>query len=245
MSNRNRFAQLLVGVAGIAIGGVIYLESANALSGKFRPETFSASAPDTIPQRISSRSINFTDTIQRFARSNGTVEFIPLTGRPIQLQARNDFVCPSDLESLTNEMLEDLPSYANRVNTRSRVGGSQLGGYVLIAGRPDFEPLALGPGEWTSPAGIEASDLKQVFMTTLERQYTAGKRFSLQQYHWLFMAETPRGWRLAMMFSRTAIKPSKRPPTPPRDSSDGIVAQAVRLWLEDCYNGSIRRGPLR
>ena len=240
MSNRNGFARLLVSVAGLAIGGLVHLESAIALSGRLGLEIFSASVPNAVPPPI-----HFAEAIQRSTRFDRTAEFIPPIDRPIQLQARNDFVCPSDLESLTNEMIEDLPSYANRVNTRSRVGGSQLGGYVLVAGRPEFEPLTLGPGEWTSPAGIDASALRQVFMTTLERQYTAGKRFSLQQYHWLFMAETPRGWRLAMMFSRTTIKPSKRPPTPPRDSSDGIVAQAVRLWLDDCYNGSVRRGPLR
>ena len=156
------------------------------------------------------------------------------------LLARNDFVCPRDLESLIDSMLGDLPSYANRVSTRSRLGGSQLGGYVLIAGRPEFEPLTLGPGEWSAISGADPSALKQVFMTTLERQYTAGKLFSLQQYHWLFLTETTSGWRLTMMFTRTAIKSGKRPPTPPRDSSDGILAQAIRLWLNDCYAGSVR-----
>jgi|GEM_PF-652511 len=156
------------------------------------------------------------------------------------LLARNDFVCPRDLESLIDSMLGDLPSYANRVSTRSRLGGSQLGGYVLIAGRPEFEPLTLGPGEWAALSGADPSALKQVFMTTLERQYTAGKLFSVQQYHWLFLTETTSGWRLTMMFTRTAIKSGKRPPTPPRDSSDGILAQAIRLWLNDCYAGSVR-----
>lgn len=42
------------------------------------------------------------------------------------------------------------------------------------------------------------------------------------------------------MFSRTGIYPGGRPPTPPRDSSEGVIAQAIRTWLRDCQAEPVR-----
>jgi hypothetical protein len=53
------------------------------------------------------------------------------------------------------------------------------------------------------------------------------------------LTQTATGWRLAMMFSRIGSYPAKNPPSPPRDSSNGVVGQAVRAWLRDCRAGSI------
>ncbi|MFE1747483.1 hypothetical protein [Coleofasciculus sp. H7-2] len=154
------------------------------------------------------------------------------------------FACPSNVESLTLLLLRDLPSYANRVNQRARRRSRKVdisSSSVIAAGRPEFEPLSLGPGQYnpTPPAELAAAP-KQVFITTLERQYTAGKLIELQQYHWLFLAQTDSGWSLALMFSRTGLYPGGRPPTPPRDSSNGIIGQAVRNWLQDCRVGKVR-----
>ena len=164
----------------------------------------------------------------------------PFASSAIAIKDQEAPVCPADLQALVGLMMPDLPSYANRVSTRSRLANSPIGTYVLIAGRPDFRPLTLGPGEW-QPTTEEADEVQQVFLTTLERQYTAGKPFRLQQYHWLFFTRRDRVWYLSMMFSRTRIESERnRPPTPPRDSSDGVLAQAIRLWLRDCYYGALR-----
>ncbi|GAB4196628.1 MAG: hypothetical protein Fur006_44290 [Coleofasciculaceae cyanobacterium] len=115
--------------------------------------------------------------------------------------------------------------------------------YVITAGRPEFEPLTLGPGQYTPPtATVDLEPPKQVFFTTLERQYRGGKASSMQLYHWLFLSQTTEGWRVSMMFSRFGSS-SGGPPTPPQESSKGVVGQAVKLWLRDCRAGAIRRLP--
>ena len=151
--------------------------------------------------------------------------------------------CPADVETLTARLLKDLPSYANRVIQRSRrlnrIGDSFS--YVVVAGRPEFEPLNLGPGEYTpaNPA-TEVEPPKQVFFTTLERRYQSGKAINTQLYHWLFLTQTTGGWRLVLIFSRIGSSVPGRPPTPPRESSNGIIGQAVSTWLRDCRAGVIR-----
>ena len=150
--------------------------------------------------------------------------------------------CPGDVETLTSLMLKDLPSYANRVLQRSRrsLRRPASASSVLVAGRPEFEPLTLGPGPYTPPASaIDLEPPQQVFFTTLERQYRGGKASYMQLYHWLFLTQTPQGWRVATMFSRIGSS-SGRPPTPPQESSKGVVGQAVSIWLRDCRAGAIR-----
>lgn len=165
-----------------------------------------------------------------------SIAALPLTPYSRNCQAQ-------DVETLTTQLLKDLPSYANRVSQRARRRHRTIDiySYVLLAGRPEFAPLTLGPGEYmpAEPASlVEPPD--QVFITTLERQYTNGKLVELQQYHWLFLTQTDSGWRLAMMFSRTGGYPGGKPPTRPRDSSNGVIAQAIRTWLRDCQAGTVR-----
>jgi len=57
---------------------------------------------------------------------------------------------------------------------------------------------------------------------------------------WKILSQTTSGWQLSMMFSRTGIYPASQPPTPPWDSNDGVIAQAVRTWLRDCQEGAVR-----
>lgn len=140
-----------------------------------------------------------------------------------------------DVETLTARLLQDLPSYANRASQSARFSRTtDIYSYVLVAGRPEFAPLTLGPGIYSPDPATGTQQPQQVFITTLERQYTAGKPVELQQYHWLFLTQTSNGWQLAMMFSRIGTYPAGRPPTPPRDTSSGVIAQAVRAWLRDC-----------
>jgi hypothetical protein len=146
-----------------------------------------------------------------------------------------------NVETLTTQLVKDLPSYANRVNQKSRRLDRSIDiySYVLVAGKPEFAPLSLGPGEYT-PTLPSTEQPQQVFITTLERQYSTGKLVQLQQYHWLFLTQTTSGWRLAFMFSRTGTYPNQQPPTPPRESSNGAIAQAIKTWLRDCQAGTLR-----
>lgn len=140
-------------------------------------------------------------------------------------------------------LIKDLPSYANRVLSRIRRLNTKDYGfsYVLVAGNPEFEPLTLGPGQYTPPtSGADLESPQQVFLTTLERQYIGGKALESQHYHWLFLTQTPGGWRLAMMYSRIGSSLPGRPPTPPRESSKGVIGQAITIWLRDCRAGAIR-----
>jgi hypothetical protein len=148
------------------------------------------------------------------------------------------------IESITTYLLRDLPSYANRASQRSRrlTRRGDTFSYTIAAGKPEFQPLPLNPNSTSLDTTKTLSEgVEQVFFTTLERQYTAGKSLELQQFHWLLLTKTSSGWRKVMMFSRGGSFPvTKQPLSPPRESSNGVVAQAVDAWLRDCQAGSVR-----
>ncbi|HYW18039.1 MAG TPA: hypothetical protein VE956_01780 [Nodularia sp. (in: cyanobacteria)] len=147
------------------------------------------------------------------------------------------------LELLTTQLLQDLPSYANRVTQRARrrSRSSDIYSYVLVAGKPEFQPLPINSGGHnTDEKKSTATGVEQVFFTTLERQYIAGKIVESQQFHWLLLTESNTGWRLVMMFTQIAAYPQEQVVSPPRDSSNGVIAQAVKAWLRDCQAGSVR-----
>ncbi|MEH2420237.1 MAG: hypothetical protein V7K48_04625 [Nostoc sp.] len=149
-----------------------------------------------------------------------------------------------NLETFTIQLLEDLPSYTNRVSQRARrlSRSSDVYSYMLVAGRPEFTPLPLNLEEYSADAlKNSASGVEQVFFTTLERQYIGKKAVELQEFHWLLLTKTKTGWRLVMMFSQIGSHSAQQPLSPPRDSSNGTVAQAVNTWLRDCQAGSVRR----
>ncbi|MEG3835644.1 hypothetical protein QUB36_21845 [Microcoleus sp. AT8-B1] len=141
--------------------------------------------------------------------------------------------CPADLETLVDRLLQDLPSYANRVIVRSHFSPNTNTppGYalpqIILAGRPEFEPLPLN-FEDALP-----ENASQVFITTLERQYRGGKRVEIEQYHWLFFTKTENGWELVKIVSRydtvAAVSPLLRP-----QGEKSEIAEAIRLWLRDC-----------
>jgi hypothetical protein len=161
---------------------------------------------------------------------------------PIYLRPQN--ACPAELEPLLAGLLRDLPSYANRVARRSLGVNEGVAGYgtLLLAGRAEFEPLDISDRRFGSSSG-EPDAVRQVFFTTLERQYTATEQIHLQQFHWLFITLGSDGWYPVAMFSRLGVDPVRetalRPPTPPQESSDSVVGQAVRLWLRDCRAGAV------
>lgn len=137
--------------------------------------------------------------------------------------------CASDFQGLVQQMLPALPSFANRIYTRSGLERR----YMVVASPPDFEALPLQPRS-ASPATIEPSEPQQVFFTTLTRRYRNQKVENQQDYHWLFLARSETGWRFSMLYSIAGQYPQKNSPAPPRNNSEGAVATAIRDWLRDC-----------
>jgi hypothetical protein len=142
-------------------------------------------------------------------------------------------VCPTELEPLTQALLRDLPSYINRLSRRDRV---RTGEYAIVASQPELEPLPTGASEYPPDPS-----LKQVFFTVLDRQYSQRQVTQFQQFHWLFLAKTPSGWQLALLYSRVGSSLTAERPrsSPPRESSQGVTGQAIRTWLRDCQSGAI------
>jgi len=149
--------------------------------------------------------------------------------------------CSEDLQTLTPLLLRDLPNYANRVIQRSRSlpNSPDLKAYVLLAGKAEYEPLDLGTSKQFQPTTDNTA--QQIFFTTLERQYINQKAVEIQNYHWLFLTPSPDGWRLGMSLTRFGTLDKTNPPSPPRDTSNAVIGQAVKLWLRDCRAGTIKQ----
>lgn len=158
---------------------------------------------------------------QRIARLGGILLTWGLLATPVQ-------GCPTALEPVIEEMLPELPGYVNRVLRRSQdvQGPPSHRTTVLVAGNPDFEPLPLD-----EPI---PEDVEQVFITTLERTHSGGETGEIQQFHWLFLTQNEEGWWLVSMFSSLGDYPEPGIVSPPRESSQGAVGQAVQTWLRDC-----------
>lgn len=152
---------------------------------------------------------------------------------PIPVQSAPRIACPIEIEPLITAMLPDLPGYANRAAVRERLTRTQKSS-VIMAGRPEFEPLPLNSDRKPDPT------VKQVFITTLEREIVGGKAVQLQQFHWLFLTRTQQGWQLPLMFTQIGTTQPGQPITPPRDSRDGAIGQGIQLWLRDCDQRGIR-----
>ena len=146
--------------------------------------------------------------------------------------------CPQRIQPLTESLLKDIPSYANRVIQRSQLPSRTQANstYIILAGKPEFNPLTENLQGDYIPAFPEAenSQVKQVFFTTLERHYSEKAVHSVKNYHWLFLTETQQGWRMVFLYSRFGLPDSNHPPTPPQETSHGIIGTAIQLWLRDC-----------
>lgn len=154
--------------------------------------------------------------------------------KPVKSEVSNS-CSEQSLETLTTQLMLDLPSYTNRAIQRARRLNRSVDiyTYILVAGKPEFQPLPLNPGIDTVKK-YESEGVEQVFFTTLERKYISKKVVELQEFHWLFLTRTKIGWQVVMMFSQTGAYPVKQPVAPPRDSSNSAIAQGVKLWLRDC-----------
>ncbi len=148
--------------------------------------------------------------------------------------------CSGDIETLMTWMLEDLPGYSNRVTQRARRSDRsvEVYNYILVAGNAEFEPLPLSNLQYEPELSDET---KQVFFTTLERQYTPTKAILLQNYYWLFLTPSAEGWRLVLLFSQLADLEENDLPLPPEDAMNGAIGQGIKLWLKDCRAGVLRQ----
>lgn len=140
--------------------------------------------------------------------------------------------CPEnseDLEILMADLILNLPGYVNREIQRDRQSNEDyLERNIVIAGRPEFEPLPIDDMVFFQ------ENINQIFLTTLERQYRDSQVVELQKFHWLFMRKSQRQWELVNMFS---IEESLLGNLPPQleDSSNGVFARGIRVWLKGCY----------
>jgi hypothetical protein len=165
---------------------------------------------------------------------NGMCTIPSVAAKPVSPQFIADTTriqCPSDLSPLVDRMLQDLPSYMNRVRTRADIRKS----FIVVAARPEFKPLPLS----TLPDAPEQT--RQVFFTTLQRRYERNRIVYLQEYHWLFLTPSPKDWQFSMLYSTFGPYPATpdQPPLPPRNSSEGSAAVAIRDWLSDCRAGQL------
>ncbi|MEL6224849.1 MAG: hypothetical protein AAFR31_19630 [Cyanobacteria bacterium J06627_8] len=156
---------------------------------------------------------------------------------------RTPALCPHDIEGLSELMLRDVPNYGNRVSQRSRRSVNDVlpQSHILSASTADI--TSLDPLRYRTIPTLEeirAQGLESIFFTTLERQSLRNEAVLLQHYHWAFLVDTSQGWALAFMYSTLGDYPETDPPTPPRDSNHGVIAQAIRLWLRDCEAGSVK-----
>ncbi len=180
-------------------------------------------------------------------QSQGTRKLSASPSQPTFLKdtgKEKSFCSEQSIENLVTPLMRDLPSYANRASQRARrlQRKTDVYSYMSVAGKPDFTPLPLNSGINTTDAPKSSDEkVEQVFFTTLERQYTGRRSLQLQEFHWLFLTKSKSGWQMVTMFSQIGSYPvTKNQPTPPRDSSNGTVAQGINAWLRDCRAGTIR-----
>ena len=154
------------------------------------------------------------------------------------LSQKSNNSCSGDLSVIIPQFLKDLPSYTNRVTQRARKlkREADIFSYLIVAGRPEFEPLPLSSNQYSPefPDSVE-----QIFFTTLERQYLPQETITRQNYHWLFLSQTDSGWRMIFLFTRLGTNQESGLISPPRESSDSALGQAIDLWLRDCRAGSV------
>lgn len=150
--------------------------------------------------------------------------------------------CPTEVEPLAAQLLQDLPSYANRTIRRAVADRADLRArYVIVAGGAEYEPLPAGSQEYQPLFPGARQDVEQFFFTTLEQQYSDRERQATQNFHWLLLARTPeRGWDVLAMFSRWGTLDPEAPPGVVRESTDSAIANGIRLWLRDCEAGALR-----
>lgn len=151
--------------------------------------------------------------------------------------------CSNNLEDLANSLVKDIPDYSNRVIQRNRTYSHPLQFfpfYVITAGNLDLKPLPLNQNQYQdlTKSNLD-NNVEQIFFTTLEKQYSTNNRIiETQNFHWLMLTNTPQHWKLVMAFTILGYPDNFSSQnfisSPVIDSTEGIIGQAVTLWLRDC-----------
>lgn len=160
----------------------------------------------------------------------------PTTTNPTFIRPQT--TCPEEFDTLSTLLIRDIPAYTNRI-LQSSVADIPTGyrpAYVITASQPEQMPLDITDRVYTTLPD-SSQQLRQLFFTTLERQYSKAEVSSINHFHWLFLTPSDEGWQMVFMFS--AIDAEDEAQLPPRDSSQGSVGQAVQRWLEDCRSESV------
>lgn len=142
------------------------------------------------------------------------------------------FRCETELTEIVPQLLEDLPSYGNRVIQRARKldRTEDSFSYIVTASPADFQPIPLQNRQFTPHV---PDTTEQIFFTTLETQYNDTQKFSFENYYWLFLTPTKNGWAITTLMSSLANPDASQPANPPRDAFQGSVGQSIQLWLRD------------
>ena len=157
-------------------------------------------------------------------------------------RAKN-LACPQNIEDLATLLTRDISEYGNRVIQKTRIHSRKLdffSTYIVTAGKPEIEPISFKP--FQSSNDNLPDDVQQIFFTSLERQYSKRQTIiETQNYHWLILTQTSDGWTLVMAFTKFGYPHGdKFVISPRRDTTNGIIGQAVKLWLKDCRYGTLR-----
>ncbi len=149
------------------------------------------------------------------------------------------YQCNQDWESLVNSLTKNIADYGNRIIQSARIYPNLenfLPTYIVTASIPDTQSLPLNNFANEDFNTLENQNIKQLFFTTLERQYSSDNRIiEAQNFHWLIFTFTPQGWQLVKAMTRFGYpqSPGNFSVSPPRDTTNGIIGQAVNLWLRD------------
>ncbi|MBF2057917.1 MAG: hypothetical protein IGQ45_12050 [Cyanobacterium sp. T60_A2020_053] len=164
---------------------------------------------------------------QRILLSLLLTMFFPVLPHEVKSSA---LPCPSDINTLGNALVKDLPDYTNRILQKNSRADS-LPVYVITASLPEFEPLPLTQTQYRSQ---KTSEIRQIFFTTLERHYSQNQTiYQTQNYYWLLLTPTPKGWEMVTLLTKLGHSQQDTLITPPFDNSNGVTGAGIKTWLRD------------
>ncbi|AUC59805.1 hypothetical protein AA637_01000 [Cyanobacterium sp. HL-69] len=143
--------------------------------------------------------------------------------------------CRADINHLGDKLVNEIGDYGNRIIQKTRRGGANspiMPIYIVTVGQVEFEELPLSEKSY---GANNSSHIEQIFFTTRERQYLSDTRLEeTNNYHWLLLTSTDRGWDMVMLLTRFGEVGDNGLVSPIVDTTSGVVGEAVRLWLRDC-----------
>lgn len=147
--------------------------------------------------------------------------------------------CEGDWEEVAKSIMKNIPNYSNRVIQRGSIFSHSLNflpTYIITVNQgkttpSDFDLTSFPPIKYQPK-----EEIKQLFFSTKERQYSNSQQIiETENFHWLIFTDTPEGWRLVMAMTRFGYpSPQGFITSPPKDTTNGVIGQAVNLWLRDC-----------